>query len=432
MQRFFCLFIIFPICIFSNWKEHFQEKKDPAIVHHVDVTTGALFLHFTDHLSKGAVPLSIDRAYTSNYTPNKKHSKWDFIGGWRFFPHTNLYVEGEKAEVTLPSGREVTFFLFSKKGNKVVYRVCVREDQKLGVMSYRSNGANDQLIFDTKERTATLVFADGSTYFYRGKKKRLRDKVNPFWKGVSHEYVLEEQTTSSCQKILYSYENGGNTLVLTQMNPSKTKVFGKTVVEIKKTKQNFLITVSEQGQREMSYYGKNLDQGSYLEWVQKEGLALEKFGYTHVKKGDYDLLETLSLEGREPLKVVYEDKGRRVKEIYEGGQRLALFIYEPHLTKVVHLVGYSSYHHLGGALSKVEHFDHKNNLVRAEKFVWKGGNLVAKVICDRQGKGIYSKTFAYDSDKNLIKETLYGRITGEGPLLFEVEEEGGLQGAESL
>lgn len=183
MQRFFCFFIIFPICIFSNWKELFQEKKDPAIVHHVDVTTGALFLHFTDHLSKGAVPLSIDRAYTSNYTPNKKHSKWDFIGGWSFFPHTNLYVEGEKAEVTLPSGREVTFFPFSKKGNKVVYRVCVREDQKLGVMSYQSNGVNDQLIFDTKEGTATLVFADGSTYFYRGKKKRLRDKVNPFWKG---------------------------------------------------------------------------------------------------------------------------------------------------------------------------------------------------------------------------------------------------------
>jgi len=53
MQRFFCLFIIFPICIFSNWKELFQEKKDPTIVHYVDVTTGALFLHFTDHLSKG-------------------------------------------------------------------------------------------------------------------------------------------------------------------------------------------------------------------------------------------------------------------------------------------------------------------------------------------------------------------------------------------
>ncbi len=432
LQSFFFILCYFPALVFCASANHFNGGNDPLINHHVNVMTGKLQLNFVDHLIRGAVPLALQRSY-SNYDVTKpEHAKWQFTEEWSFFSHTHLYTEDDTAEIVESNGQKVIYYKGERVRDGFVYKPRCNPKQRSDVMGYRSNTANNRLVFHTKKKSATLYLCNGGKRIYKALPKRMRDKVNIFFSGIYYEYLLEEEISPSGQRTTYNYCDVLRSLRINQMNYSKTKTFASVFLRQVNDYPNFKILATTSDGNCFEYYGQAIASRCHLDQVSKPGFPVEKYSYKVNKKPIKCWMETIFVDGRESLCVKHDPKTGIVQEVFEGGEKVATYVRNPKWTEVKDCNGYiTRYFYEYGALSAIEYCDQGGKILCSEKFIWDEGNLIAKVICDNNGGGIYSKTFVYDKNKNVIQETIHGNISGDGADVFTVSDRGVLQGAES-
>ena len=426
--RIFYGLIFFPLFGFCVSVNLFDSADSKVVNHHVNVITGKLQLDFVDHVVRGAVPLTLQRSY-SNYSSTKlHHDKWQFTEEWSFYSHTHLYTEGDTAEIIESNGQKTTYYKGKRIRNGFLYAPAY--NQESSAKSYRTNLSNNQLVFDTKKKTAKLYLADGGQRLYKAKPKRIRDRVNIFFSGIYYEYLLAEETSASGQKTVYTY--GDNRLIIEQMNRFKTKIFGRIILTQVKDYPTFKIEAITSDGEKFEYHGEAVVARSHLDKVVRPGIPEEKYTYKKNKTPIKCWMETISMQNRDCLRLKHHPKNGAVDEVFEGGEKVATFTRYSDCTHVRDSNGcLTKYYFSNNNLYWIFYYDKENKFYSSERYIWDGGSIIAKVCYDENSQGIYSKTFAYDNDKNIIQETIYGNITGTAASTFPVNDRGVLVGAES-
>lgn len=439
MRRFFWVMCILPAFVFSAWGELFNENNDPVMAHHVNVITGRLQLGFEDHVVKGAVPLSLLRSYTNYGMTAKAPAEWQLVGGWSFFPQTHLYLDPREskfmAHIKEPSGKLITYIEFDRDGDTAIMKPEVFENQRSEVMSYRLNSNNHRLHVNYKKGKATLYLANGGKRTYqgepRGKIEKLANKWRFNFERSQRHYLLQEEVSSSGQKTVYKYPEKENKVKIQQVNPANNKIFSTISLKQIDDESPFHIRISTSDRKNFDYRGSSIDDQDYLAKVTSDIRPMEQIAYNQSKNLMGAYLETITLPDRPNFRVEYylpkgEKETKRyqnyekrppeaykVKAVFDDGMEIATFSYTANSTDVRdrdHLL--TRYYYQDGVLISIEYFDKNDALYSSEQFVWDQGNLVTKALCDGEGKAISSKTFSYDEYKNVIKETLYGNLTG--------------------
>jgi len=132
------------------------------------------------------------------------------------------------------------------------------------------------------------------------------------------------------------------------------------------------------------------------------------------------------------LKVNYYDGGK-VKSLMgpqdsQDDTLLYRFTYEKDSTTVIDAAHQKTIYHYDNhqRIAKIRYLNGKGNSIRRDAFLWSSigettGWLAAKSIGLRDQLH-YLKTYDYDRRGNVIKETLYGNLTGEKPPSFDFKQ----------
>lgn len=436
MLRFILFILILPKFIFGSWGDLFNREDDPIIYQNVNVLNGKLQLAFTDHVVQGAVPLALNRSYTNFNVTKKKHARWQFTEGWSFFSHTHLYldVSAEKltAQIVEPSGSLATYKRINREKNIIFLEPETQKDQNSEIMSYRYNPENNRLSIDKKTKTATLYLADGGKRLYKLHKRptfSIHTIVKDL-KGLGSEYLLDHEISSSGSRTSYSYSEEGEKLVVKKTNPSGTKVFSEITINQTHNYPNFKITATTSDKKEINYFGTALKKRCHLRSITREDRPSEMIDYEYDKTLKKHWLTGISTPERDELFIEYNlpeytrikggksinssGESYKVKTISRLGKVLANFEYFENGTELRNREGIlTRYHHEDGTLNRIEHFDEEDILRSAEVFIWEDGNLKEKIYEDSQGETLFTKSFEYDSYKNVIKETIHGDLSGQ-------------------
>lgn len=473
MARSFFFFLVLPLSIFCNWEELFSDNSDPSIVNHVHVITGNLQIFSQDATVSGAVPIHLTRSYSSGYANlraskkedfSKKHDlSWTMQGGWNFLPHLQMLIDprvnGGKALVVYakePNGEMLVYKVFEQKE---LFELTLKPEKKsgpcFGKISGRLNPSNNILHINYKEGRATLHLANGGKRIYKGDGRGLIDvasdnNINLLERRLRN-YLLVEEISPSLQKTIYEYKNDyPKGVKISSCNPNGSKVYAFINLEELHYSPPFLIKVTTSDQREITYEGVSFDNVDYLSFAANKTSILDEMSYKASRKKNRLALETLSSWSDEKLHITYykpqnsqeEEKWikkphkkpfqiDKVESVQRQGLLLSSFAYFPEFTEVRDANNaLRRYHHKNGNLTLIEYFNENEELYSSQMFIWQNENLIAKVLCTPDGKGLFSKTFTYDAFRNVTKESLYGNFSGlkEGP--FEINENGSLIGAE--
>jgi len=80
-------------------------------------------------------------------------------------------------------------------------------------------------------------------------------------------------------------------------------------------------------------------------------------------------------------------------------------------------------------VDEIEYFDEEENKISSCQFFWKkqegGENLICKAFKDSKGNILSAKHFVYDSSGNVLKESVYGNLTGKNTsfIYYDVEND---------
>lgn len=105
---------------------------------------------------------------------------------------------------------------------------------------------------------------------------------------------------------------------------------------------------------------------------------------------------------------------------------LASYSYGVGYTEVADAQGaLTCYRHCDGRVTAKEEYGFGEAISRSERFWWAPeGYLLSNVLLDDKDQAIWCRNFEYDGYGNVIKETLYGNLTGLGAGTFSVNESG--------
>lgn len=459
MSKFFLIGLLTSFSLFSNAEGSFDTSNDPAINHHVNVISGKLQLSFQDHVVQGAVPIALERSYTTYEVTEEKHQRWNFSEGWSFFSHTHLYVSADYSNLTAtiiePSGGKVTYKETKKTRKEIFMQSDVNTNGNAHVQSYRENVDNNLLHFDRKHKTATLHLANGGKRIYQPSRGFSRFFEHGI-KGIWAQYLLVEEISPSGGRTLYHYSEDKKKLTVSKVNPSGDKVFSKIEVQRLNYCPDFKIRATCGDGKVFNYSGVRYTDQPFLSAVCSEGRQKESIYYVKDSETEKVYLSNIHLNDTSQFAVSYYlpevdiisasnsfvSHGKsvsfhpmsvyKVKEIFEGGIKTASFTYDKNVTSVRDCENIlTKYYHKDGALLKIERFDKRDQLYSTASFIWENGNLAEKQISSASGALLYSKKFVYDESKNLIKQSIEGGPTkyysyNERHLLIKEEEENGL------
>jgi RHS repeat-associated protein len=471
MKKFFLLFFVFESTLFSDWDDLFKDDGDPCITHHVNVISGNLQLFSEDAVVDGAVPIHLTRSYSSNGAKDRIYQKelnikkldltFQMEGGWSFFPHLQMLVDPRansdshlRVYLKEPSGEMVTYTTdeWAYDNPEIILSPGKKRGPCFGIISSRRNARNNTLYLNFGTGEATLHLANGGKRFYKGSPSTLADKIadNPicsYHRNLRH-YLLQKEISPTGTQTIYKYEtqNGSSRRILkiTNRNPSGTKVYCHVRLEELTSSRPFAIQVTTSDLREIRYEGWSFKNQDYLSFVANGTTILEDISYTQTRKGQGASLKHLKSWGDEKIRVQYYKprdeeessfwekhpeempfEGDKVREISQLGAVIASFEYSKGVTDVRDSEGIlTRYRYFGDELRKIEYFTENDELYSSQKFIWQDNNLIAKVMCDAEGEGLFSKTFKYDSFGDIVEESFYGNFSGNCKGPFEVTQYG--------
>jgi RHS repeat-associated protein len=443
---------------------------DPEMVvsQHVNILTGDFVSVEEDYVVSGVEPIPLRRIYVSGDGRGAD-------GGWEFFPHTQmmLFLKHEKYDherhlvVAEPSGSRFTYHLEGKrKGHQSTYRIDLERYGKgitntsRGAISGRTNYKNNRIDRLESDRFR-MQCSNGDERFYTFRREGYDRKPN------RHDlFLLEHERLANRNRVFYEYDGDDRVTFIKTTDPSgnKTYAWAKfTYAASAKKNHNFLVETSD-GQRveyifhpederkrtppRLALVKSTVAPDKIVEYrdstencapiVKNEQLPLSRgifveyygpkdndVGGTRVTLlGDDDIrcdrVKTLHApvgpNGEKVLthRFFYDISAKKKK----GGRRKytdngATEIYDALGCKTK--VRFSEMYYP----STFETYDEKGVLLHSLKMDWfeesdKQGELWGKTLRDGAGQEIWRRSFDYDGNKNVVKESFFGDLRGLG------------------
>ncbi|MBS0655023.1 MAG: hypothetical protein JSR46_04540, partial [Verrucomicrobia bacterium] len=203
-------------------------------------------------------------------------------------------------------------------------------------------------------------------------------------------------------------------------------------------------TISSSNGKTVTYKSFEKEGASYVYEVDSSDSPKQEFHYEKV--AGHQRIDRISWPEGRFLEIEYDGKGRVTCQKAPIGKKgathtLYSLSYHPddHYTKVVDALGRKTiYRHERHRLTALEQYKKNDKLYRTSAFYWgkkKGlswgehpetddGNLLAEALLDEDNKAHQSRCFVYDSHGNIVKEILYGNLTGQGKKAFSLSSDG--------
>lgn len=455
MKYFLVVFLFLSTYLRAEWEQLFSVDEDPTLFHHVNVITGNLNLAFEDGVVSGAKSLPIIRTYSSAGALERTKSDFDIKlkelnhgwliqGGWNYFPYTNLLIE--------PACRKEDFiaYLPEKGGNPIRYKYHHRHKSNPYLIFLKADGGsnsshftartdpqNNWLILDLQSGWARLSLPDGGKRTYRGRKfYNYKKKRLPLPKCYYH---ISDETTPSQHKITYGYDSNRHLTSIHYLNPKGDKLFSS--INFHNTELSpFKFHIHTSDGKELFYEAIEHEKRDYLNHTKGNYRPSEMIQYIPGRKGIGARMGAVFLEGKLQYQIDYvlpsnkkeerkwnkdsskiDFSGDKVAKIeapissYGELIPIAKFTYHSDFTEVRESENLLiRYHHQNNQLTQIEYFDKKDQLRSVQKFSYQNGRTSSRALLDASGQELQSQTYEYDERGNVIKETLWGNLTGEG------------------
>jgi RHS repeat-associated protein len=457
-MKFLSLLLLYTTCLFSSEILPSFAKSD--VYRYVNVISGQLNLNFEDAKVQAGKPLYIRRNYTSSGALERARDGAeeffgnaggsDFIGkGWSLFPQLHLFITTKNSW----RGHEWTEIL-AKEPNGTLVRYKYKGKEKKHILSFEATGdypvidgqftaknkpSNNRLILNFKTGRATIFLPSGGKRIYEGKKW-----INP--QEPLFCYKLKEEIDPSHHVVTYHYHKKDQIQKIILRNPQRTKELAEIRINNKGGQWEIICSDGNQ----LNYDFLRFEKHFYLNKMSKNGRGLEKFGYHPGRKKMAARIQEVALYSSNSIQVAYymPSPGREERrlcihpderKIYHDkvehismpalGQS-AFFIYEENRTIVEDEKGrIIHYYHDGEKLQSIETYDSHQNLHGIERYYWQDDNLICRAFFDPEGGALLAKTFSYDDKGNVVKEKVWGSITGKGDLLY-IDDNGNILSGE--
>lgn len=437
MQRVF-LALLFVQRVFATVTA--TTENDPSVfVNGVNVITGAIYSYNDDYVVESAEPIRIQRSYISGvpFSIDYAHLTAEFL------TETNQFVicEPNGTALLLKPDRENKIFptigdlFYGKKQKKLFYRSSHFSDSAkgisntaTGVISAQTNLKNYTLVLDPnkdpKGKSFTLYKSDGTIRRYVNIENQKKQEIGPLRTYLSYAYKLVNEVLPNGHIIHYRWDNDNRIRTIFTTNGQGTKTFGRVDFPYYKPNSPPLETVIQGSDGRSIQYKRSKDRKS-KGWILCQVLAPGKPAQTFEWQGDA-LLKRLLLPGGRKVEIEYESAPpHRVTKLFApvGNHERSLlthsFFYEKNKTTVTDAQGAKKIYFWDDnlRLTRIESCDARGAVLFSEAFSWKGAQLQARARWNEKQEPIFVKQFTYDEVGNVVRESLFGNLTGEGPSL---------------
>ncbi len=421
---------LFPWILFASRDSVFDGSEDPSFFQHVHVISGQLNLSLQDAVVKGVASFPLTRTYLGDLEQNTDvelkdlRGGWLVEGGWHMLPHTSLLmVRGDtirKSKIYLPeeSGTIRTYFF--------------AQEDFFGSIYYQDEDKEKTLSFDPRAKKITLKLPKGGLRIYENLGKDKDPAVSTCWH-------LTKEILSSKHQICYSYDEERRLVHVDLKNPSGSKTYSWVHFDVKnKGASPLLFEVKTSDQKYLRYSALLGEDGSYLKQVLSNGYREEELKYAKSEGSAFPRIHQMRWGDNTHFTAGYFSGSNKVQflkaSLGENKEQVpvAEFSYGREFTDVKDAKGLVvRYYHKDNKVIKIVYFDESGQENSRLEFFWKKNSLCAKVSYEKD-KPVLSKTFSYDPQGRVIKETVWGNLTGSVLGTFFVQKDGSLEGAESI
>lgn len=452
MRQLLLLAIFFSALCFS------EEEENPIIFHHVNVITGDLNLVVEEARVEGAVPLTIQRTYTSaGALERDKHDHDLYLkdlhhgfliqGGWSLFSHAYmLFVPAQPGHSTLAYvadrfGAVTTYEYCGCEGESLLLKPKTSSAKTFGKISGKSNRALNLLKVNSSSGDAILTLSDGTRCTYLGPTKKERKKKDPL--GIAFFYLMKEELPSQSH-ILYEYDRKDRLTKVKVTNKKEDKVFSSCEFALDKPRTPYNFSLSTSDGKSFDYQFKDINHRDYLIEAKSSGGLSQGYDYTKDRRGIGARISEIALDGDVQYRITYHNMTSKEKDkFYRDASKkpfrvdkvekieapfgpsgeyipIATFEYTEGVTKVRDAEGLLIHFFYENQKPSLIVYHDENELPASyTKFLWKEDNMICKMKLDKESTPLFSKTFVYDEFGNVIKETFWGNITGAAKDPFE-------------
>lgn len=450
MKKGILAFLLFLGVLQANWDPIAQEEEDPTLFHNVHVISGHFNARFEDLSINGAIPIHLFRTYTSSgalepldselmrLMRDRARGSWHTQGGWTLLPHTNLFeFRDKKAKfpevyVVEPSGNMLNFYYSKKKKGFIHSQEYPLHSTKPSALT---NPTHYKMTRDEETSSYHLKLGVMGERVYAPHDKLKREDL---WTHKMRVYLLQEEILPSGHILAYTYQEDGWLERVRLLTPDRSKTLSYFFFRYS---EDTIDVHSSDGQH-IVYYLTNIDGKTYYRHRDGKNENHESFVYSVDRKNIGARAQKVYIGPTDVYEFTYYPLGSGSKDKVEtvkgplgpDGEmkQIAQFTYSEKMTEVRDVENLLiRYHHDGTKLLRIEYFNEKEQLHSALVFQWDKERLIAKTLLNGEGSGEWGKTFTYDIAGNVVKETLYGSMTGRAPPPYTLLPDGSLKGAET-
>ena len=407
--------------------------------------SGAYVISDLDLAMEGPEKLTLQRFYCSQRIPA------NLATGWSINHTETVKIRGGPlrgggagcmATVKNPNGSALQYYHSVSKKFPDIYSPSLIIPAGLtnvnrGEISARTNVKNDKLTVNQPEKSCQIITGDGTKkfFYFNEKEKSFFESQRNTPGGLVTKYVRKDKTTR-----------------IGQLAPDGLEYGWANFSTTRSTKENSLTTVQTSSGQSISYHfmkekvwltRNKAHRFKYLTRVERTSGPTESYEY--VFKNDHEFLHISKKQrpdGRFQAVSYYafgviDWRSNRVKEIQApvGTDQTPItthrFVYEASFdANKVMGSGSTDVYNAYGVKSKyfydnqqrlfcITKYDPQGNHYSSDHSIWgadntpQKGNLIGKLLSDSDHRVLYAKTFDYDDRGNILKEVLYGNLTGK-------------------
>lgn len=454
-MRAFLFFLFFSFLFADPGVLPVTENDPSTLVDGVSVITGDFYTYQEDYVVQGAEPIALRRSYLSNNPEMREypHLIASYLCESNIFllqePNgTPLFYSESPKRLARPIGEN----FYAKKEGSVFYRALEYIQQTKGVSntakgnpSAKSRLERQSIVFDRgkdpKGKSFTLFAANGTVRRYVNFEGQKKETFQFGKRYLVYLYRLEKESLPNGHAVHYEWSHNNELKSIRTTNLANTKVFAEArfpSLDLNHFPNEFSIRGSDG--REARYFYRNFFEiRKELSLVISPERADFFFSYNPDDRKHPLLTQTALPEGRKFV-LHYQDFPARVCQIdtpLGENDEMApwrTFSYFPtkNRTDSRDALGNRSSFFWNNDLRivRIERFLGENTPFCKETFVWEGQSLRAKVLFDEEGAPLFARTFLYDASGNILEETSFGNLTGNGSL-FSLDEKGMPRGGET-
>jgi RHS repeat-associated protein len=462
----YLFFLLFSIqFLFSDPYITAITENDPStFVDGVSMITGDFYLGEEDYVVAGAEPISSRRFYLS---------RGGFFEG---MPHLHaIFVMGpeqRKLLVNEPNGTLVEYeidcegkkyydgpyyeigdtFYHKKRSkffrpNKFLTEAPGVSNTASGAMSAKTLLKNQAIVFDAKKdpkgKSFTLHAADGTIRHYSndlGQEKEGcvvtgleegKPKVSKkFYDSYSYRLDYEQLPNGHCR--CYEYDSKNQFVGIRTTNLKKDKTFAHILGSARRANDASHTFQGSDGRQLRRFYNKALKS------VVSPELPNQEFTYEK-DTDDRPLLQSISLPCGRKIAVQYETSSKRrvaalLAPLGKGDTLIPYYTFsysfKQNTSSATDIFGNRTayFWDKGCRIKKIDHFLGEDTLHSSESCVWEDAKLRCRAFYDENRVPLCARTFEYDDRGNILVETFWGNLSGQGSPL-QIDDKGFPTGA---